>query len=255
MNTFLSSIIRFFSKNKKNVNEEINNISTEEDYTHHTQAIPTKIHKILNNSLLTINICSNTEEKKNIVEMLCKDKTIKKFDIKFENGILEFINKGKFSISTSRYKATCNVYTDLNNIISIVNVSCGDIIILESLNSKKHLNFETESSGSIIAYYVKTEKNVTLRSNGPGNTLIKYLKANSVNINSSSTGDIEIKSGSCELLELTSDSVGIINTQCFKAKDAEVSISSVGDAYVYASNTIQKDVSSLGELFIFGNPK
>jgi hypothetical protein len=70
----------------------------------------------------------------------------------------------------------------------------------------------------------------------------------------SSSGDVTLK-GESDVLEADLSSAGNLNAAELKVREAEVNVSSAGDADVNVSEKLQARASSAGDINYTGNPK
>jgi uncharacterized protein YxeA len=123
------------------------------------------------------------------------------------------------------------VYVTMKDVKSIKTTSAGDIIGETPLKSDKMV------IGASSAGDIKVEV---------------YAKAIEVNI--SSAGDIEL-SGEAETMSADLSSAGDLDAGEFKVKEANVSVSSAGDATVFVTEKLVARSSSAGNITYKGSPK
>jgi hypothetical protein len=123
------------------------------------------------------------------------------------------------------------VYVTMKEISSIKTTSAGDVIGETPLNCDR-LELSASSAGDI-----KLEVN-----------------AKNINIDISSSGDITV-SGETDMLRADLSSAGDLNAYELKAREADVSVSSAGDADVYVTERITARASSAGDINYKGDPK
>lgn len=138
-----------------------------------------------------------------------------------------------------------NVYTDAN-IRSAerkrVYVSMKDIY-----------SVRTTSAGDVIGETpVKTDE-LKLSASSAGDIKLEVY-ADNVLVNVSSSGDITLD-GEAETLDATLSSAGDLKASNFKVKEADVSVSSAGDASVYVTEKLNARASSAGDIYYRGDPK
>lgn len=61
--------------------------------------------------------------------------------------------------------------------------------------------------------------------------------------------------GVCDVLKVTVDGVGDLEASKFRCQDVDLRFDGVGSAEVYASNKINADVSGIGSVDVYGNPR
>ncbi len=123
------------------------------------------------------------------------------------------------------------VYVTMKEVHSVKTTSAGDVFGVTPINSDR-LELSASSAGDI-----KLE-----------------VHAKNTNIDISSSGDITI-SGETDMLRANLSSAGDLNAFDLKAREADVSVSSAGDADVSVSERITARASSAGDINYRGDPK
>jgi hypothetical protein len=123
------------------------------------------------------------------------------------------------------------VYVTMKEVNSIKTTSAGDVIGESPIKSDR-LELSASSAGDI-----KLE-----------------ITAKDINIDISSSGDITL-SGETDRLKADLSSAGDLNAYDLKAREADVSVSSAGDADVNVSEKIIARASSAGDVNYKGDPK
>ncbi len=75
-----------------------------------------------------------------------------------------------------------------------------------------------------------------------------------IDLNGSSAGDITL-SGEVDMLDANLSSAGDLNAFNLKAREADVTVSSSGDADIYVSEKLRARASSAGDVNYKGDPK
>jgi hypothetical protein len=83
---------------------------------------------------------------------------------------------------------------------------------------------------------------------------ISGVNAPKMDVQLSGVGDIDIK-GSCEVLEANVSGVGDLDAENLECKTVTVTVSGVGDASVYASESATASVGGVGSITVYGAPK
>ena len=123
------------------------------------------------------------------------------------------------------------VYVTMKEVNSVKTTSAGDVFGETPINSDR-LELSASSAGDI-----KLEVN-----------------AKDIDIDISSSGDMTL-SGETDMLKADLSSAGDLNAYDLKAREADVSVSSAGDADVYATEKITARASSAGDVNYKGDPK
>ncbi len=148
-------------------------------------------------------------------------------------------------IKTEVKNGILNVYTDVNireaekkrvnvtmkDITSLRCTSAGDLLGMTPLKSED-LRISCTSAGDIkVEAYTKT-----------------------VDIDISSSGDLSL-TGEAEKMNADLSSAGDLNAYEFKVKEADISVSSAGDADIFVTEKLRADASSAGDVNYKGDPK
>jgi hypothetical protein len=123
------------------------------------------------------------------------------------------------------------VYVTMKDINSVRTTSAGDVIGESPVNSEK-LELSASSAGDI-----KLE-----------------VHAKTVNLDISSSGDMTL-TGETDLLRANLSSAGDLNAYDLKSREADISVSSAGDADINVSERITARASSAGDINYRGDPK
>jgi hypothetical protein len=111
---------------------------------------------------------------------------------------------------------------------------------------------ETSSAGDIIGETpVKTDK-LELSASSAGDIKLE-IYADEVKLDISSSGDMTLK-GETNTLDADLSSAGDLKAYDLKAKDADISVSSAGDADIYVTDKLTARASSAGDIHYAGDP-
>ena len=130
-----------------------------------------------------------------------------------------------------RHAERMRVYVTMKEINSVKTTSAGDVIGETPINTDR-LELSASSAGDI-----KLE-----------------VHAKKIDIDISSSGDISV-TGETDVLRADLSSAGDLNAYDLRSREADVSVSSAGDADVYASERITARASSAGDINYKGDPK
>lgn len=157
--------------------------------------------------------------------------------VEADENIHEYIvteNKGGilhvYSSANIREAAMKRVYVTMREINSVMTSSAGDII------------GETPVRGDRIELSASSAGNIKLE-----------VFANEIKVGISSSGDVTL-SGETDFLKAALSSAGDLNAYNLKAKEADISASSAGDADVYVTEKLTARASSAGDIYYKGNP-
>ena len=142
------------------------------------------------------------------------------------NGVLNVYSE--YNIREAQRK---RVYVTMKEVNSVKTTSAGDVYGESPINSDK-LELSASSAGDI-----KLEVN-----------------AKSLDVDISSSGDISL-TGETDRLRADLSSAGDLNAYDLKSREADISVSSAGDANVNVSERITARASSAGDVNYKGEPK
>jgi hypothetical protein len=123
------------------------------------------------------------------------------------------------------------VYVTMKDIRSVKACSAGDVIGESSIKTDE-IEIDASSAGDI-----KLD-----------------LRAEKISVDISSSGDVTL-SGDAERLEADLSSAGDFKASELRVKDADVSVSSAGDASIFVTESLKARASSAGDIHYSGNPK
>jgi len=138
-----------------------------------------------------------------------------------------------------------NVYTDAN----IRRAEMKRVYV-----TMKDINYLiTSSAGDIIGETPVRTDDLKLNASSAGDIKIEVY-ADNVEINISSSGDMTL-TGEADMLEGDLSSAGDLNAYNFKVREADLGVSSAGDADIYVTERLRARASSAGDINYKGNPK
>jgi uncharacterized protein YxeA len=123
------------------------------------------------------------------------------------------------------------VYVTMNKVRSVSTSSAGDIF------------GETPIKGDKLEISASSAGNIKLD-----------VSAKEIKVDISSSGDISLK-GDAEILEADLSSAGDLKAYDLMVKEADISVSSAGDADINVSEKLTARASSAGDINYHGNPK
>ncbi|HEX7493217.1 MAG TPA: head GIN domain-containing protein [Bacteroidales bacterium] len=111
----------------------------------------------------------------------------------------------------------------------------------------------TTSAGDVLGETPIKSDRLELSASSAGDIKLEVI-AKDIDIDISSSGDMTI-SGETDMLKADLSSAGDLNAYDLKAREADVSVSSAGDADIYATEKITARASSAGDVNYKGDPK
>lgn len=148
-------------------------------------------------------------------------------------------------ITTEIRNGVLNVYTE----VSIRDAERKRVYVtMKEVNS-----IQTTSAGDVVGQTpVKTER-LDLSASSAGNIDLE-VNADELNVNISSSGDVSLK-GATRILDADLSSAGDLNAYDLESREADIRVSSAGDAEVNVLDKITARASSAGDITYAGNPK
>jgi hypothetical protein len=112
---------------------------------------------------------------------------------------------------------------------------------------------ETSSAGDVVGESPVRGDELRLSASSAGDIKLEVY-AREIDLNISSSGDMTL-SGETDELDADLSSAGDLNAYDLKAKEADISVSSAGDADINVSEKITARASSAGDINYKGDPK
>ncbi|OFY59260.1 MAG: hypothetical protein A2V50_08610, partial [Bacteroidetes bacterium RBG_19FT_COMBO_42_10] len=118
----------------------------------------------------------------------------------------------------------------------------------------KEINYlSTTSAGDLIGETPVRTDNLKLNASSAGDIKLEVYAKN-VEADISSSGDMAL-TGEADMLEGDLSSAGDLNAYNFKVREADISVSSAGNADIYVTERLKARASSAGDINYKGNPK
>ena len=118
---------------------------------------------------------------------------------------------------------------------------------------KELRSVRTTSAGNVTGESPVKTDNIKLSATSAGDIKLE-LYAREINVDISSSGDITL-TGEADFLDADLSSAGDLNAYELKVREADMSVSSAGDADITVSERITARASSAGDINYRGNPK
>ncbi len=154
-------------------------------------------------------------------------------DENLHSHILTEIKDGYLHVYTKsdiREAKSKKVYVTMKDITSIKTTSAGDVIGQTPVKAES-LELSTSSAGDIVL----------------------DIQVKTLVVDGSSSGDITL-SGSAETIEASMSSAGDLKAYDLTVKDAEINVSSAGDAKITVTESLKARASSAGDIYYRGEP-
>lgn len=212
--------------------------------------------------LAAITSCVNGQWNKTVYgngHVITKERDAKSFDgLKVSSGVDVFLKQGDTEKITVEADENIHEYIITEVRDGVLNVySEGNIrkaerervyVTMKNVNSVR-----TTSAGDVTCETpIKTDR-MELSASSAGDIKME-LYAKEVEINISSSGDISV-TGEADKMEADLSSAGDLNAYDLKVREADISVSSAGNADVNVSERITARASSAGDINYMGNPK
>ena len=211
---------------------------------------------------LSMTACVNAQLRKTVRgdgDVVKKERTASSFDgIRVSTGIDVFLKQGdKESITveadenlheyimTEVRDGVLHVYTDAN----IREAEMKRVYV----TMREIRSLKTSSAGNIIGETPLKGDDIEIGASSAGDIKVEIYGKN-VEVDISSSGDVKL-SGEAESLNADLSSAGDLEAYELKVKEAEVNVSSAGDARINVSEKLVARASSAGDVSYQGNPK
>ncbi|HEY5469801.1 MAG TPA: head GIN domain-containing protein [Bacteroidales bacterium] len=213
-------------------------------------------------AILSISACTNAQLRRTVYgngKVVTKERKVENFTaIRVSTGIDVYLKQGNnetVSVETDEniqeYILTevrggvLNVYTE----VSIRDTERKRVYV----TMKEVTSVRTSSAGDVFGESPITSDRLELSASSAGNIKLE-VSAKEIKVSISSSGDITL-TGDAGLLEADLSSAGDLNAYDLNVKEADVSVSSAGDADVNVSEKLTARASSAGDVNYHGNPK
>jgi Protein of unknown function (DUF2807). len=118
---------------------------------------------------------------------------------------------------------------------------------------KEIKSLSTSSAGDIIGETPVKTDDLKLDASSAGDIKLEVYAKN-IRVDGSSSGDITLD-GEADMIEADLSSAGDLNAYNLKTREADISVSSAGDADVYVTEKLTARASSAGDINYKGDPK
>jgi hypothetical protein len=211
--------------------------------------------------VLGISSCTQGQVRKTVYgnhKVVTRDRSADDFTgVKVSSGIDVYLKQGDGKsvsveadenlheyILTEVRNGVLNVYTDAN----IREAERKRVYVtMKEINS-----ISTTSAGDVFGETPVKSDNLELTASSAGDIKLEVY-AKDIHANISSSGDITI-TGEADRLEADLSSAGDLNGYELKVREADLSVSSAGDADVYVTERLTARASSAGDVNYRGNP-
>lgn len=191
--------------------------------------------------------------------VVSKERNIEPFTgLKVSSGIDVYLTQGNNTSVTLEADENLHDYiitevrNGILNVYSEANIRDAErkraYITMKEINSLR-----TTSAGDIIGESPIKAGKLELSASSAGNIKID-VTATEIHLDISSSGDITLN-GEAGMLEADLSSAGDLNAYDLEVKEADVSVSSAGDADIHVTDKITARASSAGDINYRGNPK
>lgn len=211
---------------------------------------------------LGITSCADGQFRKTVYgnnKVVKRERTAEPFSgVRVSSGIDVYLSQGdKLSLSveadenlheyilTEVKDGILNVYTEVNIREAEMKRVYVTIEKVESLS--------TSSAGDLIGETPVKCDNLKLSASSAGDIKLEVY-TNNIKANISSSGDVTL-SGETDMLEVDLSSAGDLNAYNLKVREADVSVSSAGNADLYVTEKLNARASSAGDVNYKGDPK
>jgi hypothetical protein len=212
--------------------------------------------------ILVISSCTNAQMWRTVYghgKVVTKERNINSFTgVKVSSGIDVFLKQGDNETVSVEADENLHEYilTEVRNgvlnVYSEYNIRDAErkrvYVTIKEVNSVR-----TTSAGNVIGESPINSNRLEISASSAGDIKLE-INAKNVNVDISSSGDITL-SGVTDMLRADLSSAGDLNAFDLKTREADVSVSSAGDADVNVSERITARASSAGDIHYKGDPK
>ncbi|HLP73750.1 MAG TPA: head GIN domain-containing protein [Bacteroidales bacterium] len=191
--------------------------------------------------------------------VVSKDRNVESFTgLKVSSGIDVYLTQGNKTSVTVEADENLHEYikTEVRNGILNVysDVSIRDAERKRAYVTMKEINsLRTSSAGDIIGETPVKAGKLELSASSAGDIKLE-VTADEIHLDISSSGDITLN-GNAAMLEADLSSAGDLNAYDLQVKEADISVSSAGDADIHVTDKITARASSAGDINYRGNPR
>jgi len=118
------------------------------------------------------------------------------------------------------------------------------------LGSRKRLRGDAKGVKAVVTMPALNRLAVS----GVADADISGVRAKDFKLDLSGVGEVII-AGSCDKLVARVSGVGEVDAQSFECRAVDVKVAGVGEARVYASESVAAEVSGMGGIVVYGSPK
>jgi hypothetical protein len=213
-------------------------------------------------AILSISACTQGQMRKTVYgnnKVVTKERNTEPFTgVRVSSGIDIFLKQGNSeSLSVEadenlqEYILT-EVRNGVLNVFTEVNIREAErkrvYVTMKEINS-----IHTTSAGDVFGETPVKSDRLELSASSAGNIKLEVY-AKEIRVNISSSGDVSL-TGEVDNLEADLSSAGDMNANDLKAREADISVSSAGNADINVSEKITARASSAGDINYRGNPK
>jgi uncharacterized protein YxeA len=213
-------------------------------------------------AILTISACTHAQFRKTVRgngDVVKKDRTAENFTgISVSTGIDVYLKQGDNESITVETDENLQEYIltevrgNVLHVFTEVNIRDAErkrvYVTMKDVTSVK-----TSSAGDVLGESPIRCERLQLSASSAGNIKLE-VSAKDISADISSSGDITIN-GDTDILEADLSSAGNLNAYELTAREADVNVSSAGDAAVNVTEKLTARASSAGDVNYRGNPK
>jgi hypothetical protein len=213
-------------------------------------------------AILGISACTHAQIRRTVTgdhNVVSKDREAGSFDaLKVSAGIDVYLKQGNKESITVEADENLHEYilTEIRggilNVYTEANIRSAErkrvYVTMKDIKSVR-----TSSAGDVIGETAVKSDNLSLSASSAGDIKLEVY-SNNIEIDISSSGDITL-SGEADMLEADLSSAGGLNAFDLKVREADISVSSAGDADINVSEKIKASASSAGDINYKGDPK
>lgn len=189
-----------------------------------------------------------------------KDRNVPAFDgVKVSTAIDVYLTQGDKNSVVVEADENLHEYIMIEVRGGVLTIFYDNVSIREVTMSRVHVtikditSLETTSAGDILGKTPLKCGDIEIGTSSAGDIKVDLI-ADNIEVDISSAGDVTL-SGTANRLEADLSSAGELEASELRVKEAEVSVSSAGNANINVTERLEARASSAGDIRYYGDPK
>ena len=213
-------------------------------------------------AIMSISVCASCQIRKTVNgdgNVVTKERKTQSFDgLAVSTGIDVYLKQGNNEELTVEADENLHEYivTEVKggvlHIYSDANIRHAEKKVVY-VTMKNVRSIKTSSAGDVVGETPVKTGTLELTASSAGNIKLD-VTADEIEVNISSSGDITL-TGETDILDADLSSAGDLNAHNLITREADISVSSAGDAGINVTERLKARASSAGDINYAGNPK